>query len=349
MAFKLTNVETEKDRIREIKLEYDWKDLDKNLRYLIYYIRRRLRKDWDIVVALSGEEGSGKSTLGGLMASLVDKKFNLIDNMALLPDEKQVVREYCKLNKYQCYVIDEAVRAFYKMNFMTTMTQTLVKMWATERYQNKATFLIIPRFTDLVENFRNHRVKLWIHVMARGRALVYIRDDDPHNNDPWSINLARKIKSRYNKKKNLSLLTIEERIAIERKLPNFLFEFEFPDYTPEFKKAYQKLKEDSREELESAGKTEADKKESGTVIELRGQRNELIYVMYKEKNMSLKEIEKSFNLSRAQVKKAIDDTSKKREEREKKKEKYEDLTGVHTLLDTAIKIQEQQNRIGGLR
>jgi len=347
MAYKLSITESEEDRIRKIRITYDWKDLDKNLRYLIYFIRRRLRKDWDIVIALSGEEGSGKSTLGGLMASLIDKKFNLIDNMALLPDEKQVVKEYCALNKYQCYVIDEAVRAFYKMNFMTTMTQTLVKMWATERYQNKATLLIIPRFTDLVENFRNHRVKLWIHVICRGRALVYIRNDDPHNNDPWSINLARKIKSRYNKRKNLSLLTIDDRVAIERKLPNFLFEFRFPDYPIEFKKAYQKLKEESRIELDKIGETSKDKKESNTTTQLRSQRNEMIYVMYKDKNIPMKEIENTFNLSRTQVKRALDGVQKIRDESAKNKEKYEDITGVHTLLDTALKIQEQQNKVGG--
>ena len=337
----------EEERIRNIHLAYNWKSLDKNLRYLIHFIKRRLRKDWDIVIAMSGEEGSGKSTCGGLIAALIDKNFNLIDNMALLPDEKQIVSEYMKLKKYQCYVIDEAVRAFYKMSFMSKMTQTLVRMWATERYQNKATILIIPRFTDLVENFRNHRVKLWIHVIARGRALVYIRDDDPHNNDPWSINYARTVKKRYNAKKNLSLLTIEERVSIEKKLPNFLFEFKFPDYTPEFKKAYQKLKVKSRDILTEQKLSTEEKKTPDKIRELKAQKDLLIYKLTEEGTTGRKEISKTFDMTLKQVKNSIERAKKVKEEQLQSKKTEEDITGVHRLLETALEIEKHKNKVGG--
>jgi septin family protein len=336
-------VETEQDKIRQARVKYEWNELDKNLRYLVYFIRRRLRKDWDIVIAISGEEGSGKSTFGILLSSLIDKKWNLLDNMALIPDEKEVVREYCKLNKYQCYMIDEAVRAFYKMNFMTTMTQTLVKMWATERYQNKATLLLIPRFTDLVENFRNHRVKLWIHIIARGKGIAYIRDDDPHNNDPWSIDYARNLKKKWNKKKNLSLLTVEERIEIEKRLPNFLFAFDFPDLDPEFKKLYNKLKTQSRKDVEEYQIGNKKKGESNKMNELRDQRDELIYTMIKEKKTSYKEIQDQFNLKQSQVRRIIKKISDKKEKEKQKIDKIEDETGLHRSLDIALKVEEMKN------
>lgn len=332
------------NKIRQIKLVYDWKTLDKNFRYLVYYLRKRLRRDWDIVIALTGEEGSGKSTCAGLVGCLVDKKFNLIDNMALLPDKDQIVKEYFNLKKYQCYVIDEAIRSLYKMTFMTSVTQTLVRMWATERYQNKATILVIPRFTDLVENFRNHRVKLWIHVIARGRALVYIRDDDPHNTDPWNMNYARKIKEKYNKKKNLSLLTIEERINIEKKLPNFLFDFTFPDFSPEFKKAYQSLKVKSRDILT---KEKEDKKEEPkTIQDLKIQRDGLIYSLI-EKGTSQKEISKSFNLSIQKVKNALKRAKERKEKELAKRKDIENIGGIHKQLESALETEQYKKQVRG--
>lgn len=332
---------------RKVRVQYDWKALDKNLRYLVLFIRKRVRKDWDLVISVTGEEGSGKSSFACLFGSLIDRKFNLVDNMAFLPDEKEIVKGYTMLRKYQCYVIDEAIRAFYKMSFMTTMTQTLVRMWATERYQNKITMLVIPRFTDLVENFRNHRVKVWIHIIGRGRGIVYIRDDDPHNSDPWNIKSAQAYKSSIAKRKNASLLTMEERINIERKMKNYLFDFSFPDLDNEFKRVYQKMKIASRKELEKQSATEEEKEEGTQITQLRTQRDELIYSMVKENDIPQKEIQLKFNLTQKQLKGILDKVHNKKLLKEQEKKTFEDNTGLHTMLDKALEYEEQKSKLGG--
>ena len=223
-------------------------ELDKELIAFSNLIRRRLRQDWDIVIAITGEEGSGKSTLGMLLGGLIDKRFDFEKNVSFLPDSEEITKQFTSLKKYQCYVIDEAIRALYKMNFMSNLQQSLVQMWATERFQNKATIMIIPRFRDLTENFRNHRVKIWIHVLTRGHAVVYVRDDDPHNSDPWLFDYMMKYKQKAFGRRNIAAIDIERRLKTEQKMRNYLFDFTFPDLDPVDKNAYNYHKHESRKE-----------------------------------------------------------------------------------------------------
>ena len=333
-----------KNNEAKLKLEYEWTALDKNLRYLIKYIRERLRKDWDLVMSITGEEGCGKSTLGMLLGALIDKRFNLKDNVAFLPDEKEIVREYTKLRKYQCYVIDEAIRALYKMSFMTTMTQTLVRMWATERYQNKCTILIVPRFKDLTENFRNHRIKIWIHVLSRGKAVVYVRDDDPHTKDPWNFDAAFKYKIKAGRKQPIATMSLDRRLYIESKMKNYLFDFNFSDLPDDFKIQYQNLKLESRGELEKQEESKKEGKKSPKIQELTLQKNKSIYKMIKELGVSQKEVAIQFNLKKQQITRIM----KKMEENEKEEalenEIEESAMGIDKFLDTALKIQEQRTK-----
>ena len=325
-------------------LNYDWVSLDKNLKHLAVFIKKRLRQDWDLVICLSGEEGCGKSTLGILLGAIVDKKFNLKDNVAFLPDAKEIVREYTKLKKYQCYVIDEAIRSLYKMTFMTTMTQTLVRMWATERYQNKCTILILPRFKDLTENFRNHRVKLWIHVISRGVAVVYTRDDDPHTKDPWNFDFAYKYKLKTGRKQPIATMSLERRLYIESRMKNYLFHFNFPDLPEDFKKVYQSQKIQSRDEMNK--QEEQDKiKKNPKLTDMTSQRNKLIFKMITELKVSRKEIMEQFTLSRQQVTRILKKEEKNVKEKEFEKQTEEQMIGVDRYLDTALKIEEQKAKI----
>ena len=324
-----------------IPLQYDWPSLNKNLKHLAIFIRKRLRKDWDLVICITGEEGCGKSTLGMLIGAITDKRFNLKDNVAFLPDEKQIVKEYTKLKKYQCYVIDEAIRALYKMSFMTSMTQTLVRMWATERYQNKCTVLILPRFKDLTENFRNHRVKLWIHVISRGIAVVYTRDDDPHTKDPWNFEFAYKYKIRAGKKQPVATMSLEKRLFIESRMKNYLFHFDFPDLPEDFKQVYQNHKISSRDDINKQ-EEQAEIKKHPKLTTMTNQRNELIFKMINELKVSKKEVMDQFSISRQQLTHILKKEEKNIKEKEFEKQTEEQAIGVDKYLDTALKIEEQK-------
>ena len=223
-------------------------------------IKKRLRSDFDLVIAITGEEGVGKSTIAIWLAVLIDPKFNFENNMSFFPDPNKVTREYHALKKYSVYILDEAVRAVYKMDWQSKLQQSLVKMYTTERWQNKVSILCIPRFWDLAGHFRTHRVKVWIHVMERGHAFVYIKNIDKDSDDPWHLKRTLEIKKKAFRRTNVVGISMEKRMAVERKLNTYAGDFRFPDLPEGIKSMYNAKKVESRktylegeEEQESGG------------------------------------------------------------------------------------------------
>jgi len=322
--------------------------IDPNLIRFTKLIRRRLKQDWDLVIAITGEEGCGKSTLGMILGTLTDPRFDLQKNVSYLPDEKEIREEFRRLKKYQCYVIDEAIRSLYKMNFMTNLQQSLIQMWATERFQNKCTILILPRFRDLTENFRNHRVKIWIHVITRGHAIVYIRDDDAHSMDPWLFDYTFKYKFKAFKRRDIASVPIEERLRVERKLRNYLFDFTFPDMSPEDKELYSKLKHESRLIYLDQEKESAKEKAGKMATKLRKERNWLIGFIVERLSKGKKTERKDMICNRLQIsapsmKKIINEFNAKTKEEKDKKERDNMYTGVDRFLEQAIQVEKSKH------
>ena len=323
-------------------------ELDKELIAFTNLIRRRLRQDWDIVIAITGEEGSGKSTLGMLLGGLIDKRFDFERNVSYLPEAEEVKSQFTSLKKYQCYVIDEAIRALYKMNFMSNLQQTLVQMWATERFQNKATIMIIPRFRDLTENFRNHRVKIWIHVIARGQAVVYIRDDDPHNADPWLFDYMQKFKEKKFGRRNIATIDVDDRLKVERKMRNYLFEFEFPDLDPVDKNKYQYEKHQSRIRYMEEEKVKAKTSEGKMATQYRDSRDLLIWNIVNkygkgQKKELMEEICETLNITKANYKKILKKMDAKKQEEIDREERINSYVGVDRFLDQALQQERNKN------
>ena len=329
-------------------LTIDRENLDKELVAFTNLIRRRLRQDWDIVIAITGEEGSGKSTLGMLLAGLIDRRFRFDKNVSFLPDATEITREFRGLKKYQCYVIDEAIRALYKMNFMSNLQQTLVQMWATERFQNKATIMIIPRFRDLTENFRNHRVKIWIHVMTRGKAVVYVRDDDPHTSDPWLFDYMQKYKEKAFGKKSIATIDIDRKLKAERRMKNYLFDFEFPDLDPIDKNEYNYMKHQSRIEFLDQEKEREKGAEGKMATQNREARDWLIYKMINkfgkgQKKEMMDEICEKLSLSKATYKKILKKGDEMQKEKNEREERLNTYIGVDRFLDQALELEKHKH------
>lgn len=215
--------------------------------------RDRIRKDWDAVIAISGEERVGKSAFAIQLGMLIDSNFDLVKNISYIPDEKEIREQFYSLGQYQVLQIDEAIRALYKLRFFDKIQQTITEMYATEGFHNKVTILCIPRFSDLTGAFRKYRVKIHIHVIARGLAIVYQRDDDKDIADPWHTKENLKLKEKLlkcpiNERKLVDIM------EIETKTINYLGHCSFPDLDPKIKERYNQLKEDSRKKLDVKSK-----------------------------------------------------------------------------------------------
>ena len=159
-------------------------------------LKRRVKKDWDAVVGITGEEGSSKSTLASWLVYLgcIDdgkteeeacQKF--VDYTIFSPNKNRVQEQITKSERYSIINADEAIKILYKQNWATPIQKFLNMFYALCRQENKISVLCMPRFLDFNEFFRNHRIKFWIHVVDRGVAVIFERDWFPTSSDPWFI------------------------------------------------------------------------------------------------------------------------------------------------------------------
>lgn len=213
---------------------------------LIKMCRKRVRQDWDLIIAFTGETGSGKSTLAVQFGEDTDDGFNYTKNISFLPDEAEVHQRFNSVNRYGFYLIDEAVAVLHKHHWYDKMQQSINELYDLERRQNKITGLCIPRFRNLTENFRNYKVKLHVNVLCRGLAVVRLIDPDQDIKDPWHLDQNIKMKDKFFKNDKVGEIYISRRLTIERSMPNYLCDFVFKDLPPVKKELYRQLKDESR-------------------------------------------------------------------------------------------------------
>ena len=219
--------------------------VDKGLKDISDYMLTRVNNDFDCVVAVTGDEGVGKSSLAMWLAMLTDKKFSVKDSVVFSPKTQDAISQVKKLHRYGSIVMDEGIKMAYKLNWQNKVQQLLNMVYTLNRAENKMTIICIPQFTDLNTFFRKHRVYFWIHVYARGRAVVFKKIPNPYGQDPWMLDKNhKKILLAFLKKgHNYDAYDV---LQMLRSNPTFFHEFSFPDMPEEFKEEYNRLKEEYR-------------------------------------------------------------------------------------------------------
>jgi hypothetical protein len=237
-------------------------------------LKSRVRKDWDAVVGITGEEGSSKSTLAswlvylgliheGLSEEEALKKF--VEYTIFSPNKERVQEQITKSERYSIINADEAIKILYKQNWATPIQKFLNMFYALCRQENKISVLCMPRFLDFNEFFRNHRIKFWIHVVDRGVACIFEKDWFPSSSDPWMLKEAQKYNQLiYNRKKTGDFNT-EQKIQTLAKLKNFIGVIKFDDLPNNVKKvykegksqfAYEDLEEQVKQDISPEGRLE---------------------------------------------------------------------------------------------
>jgi hypothetical protein len=211
-------------------------------------LKRRVKKDWDAVVGITGEEGSSKSTLAswfvylgclydGLNEEDALKKFT--DYTIFSPNKERVQEQITKSERYSIINADEAIKILYKQNWATPIQKFLNMFYALCRQENKVSILCMPRFLDFNEFFRNHRIKFWIHVVDRGVAVVFERDWFPSSADPWMLKESQKLNYMLYTKRKTGDFNTEQKIQALAKLKNFIGVIRFEDLPTKLKNVYR--------------------------------------------------------------------------------------------------------------
>lgn len=228
--------------------EEEIKQLDPKLIRFCLQIRKRLRSKRDAPIGVTGEPGNGKSTgINGTIAKLIDPNFDLKKNVCFVPEGEEVRDKFRAIDKHGVLVIDEAVRAFHKHGWADRIQQMVMRLYDTERFRCKCTFFLMPRWANFTENFRNNRLAIWLDFICRGKVMVYIKIPDKDWADPWNIKLNQNIKLKAFGSKRAVNITLQDRLEVERKLPNYAFEFAIPDWRDKaLEEEYERLKLESR-------------------------------------------------------------------------------------------------------
>jgi len=206
-------------------------------------IKKRIRKDFDIVIAISGEEGIGKSVLAIHLAKYIDPFFTLEKNELISPSAEEMKEKITGLPKFSCIICDEAIRILYKLRWYTKIQVYLSQLFAVCRQENKVVILCLPRFKDFNEYFRNHRIKAWLHVMSRGTAVQFSKDWSPFSSDPWGLDDNQKLIEKYSgSRKAFADIDLDKKISLLAKLRNYVSLITFEDLDPITKSQYLNMK-----------------------------------------------------------------------------------------------------------
>jgi len=143
--------------------------------------RLRLADDWDVMIVIDGERGSGKSALAQEIGRRMDPRFS-VDQVAL--SAREMLRLYGTLRRGQVAVYDESALGLLSRGFMSEEAIALVQAALIGRKLGIVSVLAIPDLMILDVAFRESILKYRLTVERReegerGTAWVHVRHFSP--------------------------------------------------------------------------------------------------------------------------------------------------------------------------
>jgi len=235
-----------REKIKVIDPDF-FKNLDPNLKIFVSEIRKDLRNEGHVVIAVTGYPGCGKSNAAAILGTMIDHDYDFDKNICFIPNSAQIEKQYMELPIHSFLHIDEASRGLHKHKWHDKVQQKLNELYDVNREgHHLCTALLMPRFQNFAENFRNFMIKYWVHVPIRGLAIFYKRDDDKDCRDPWHIDENYKLKTKRWKNKRVFERTLGESVRVEQYTQCYWFYTKIPPVPKEVWKEYQEAKLDSR-------------------------------------------------------------------------------------------------------
>lgn len=203
------------------------------------------KKDWDIVIIVSGSERIGKSTFTYHASKLFENKkggYDWQDHFILSPDFRLVVDKLKKFVK-KSVVVDEAIKVLYKFKMWDDLQILLNQIYTVNGQNNNLTFLNIPRQTDLNKFFRDGRAYYWVQILDRGVATIFVKDEDQFNSDDvWHVKEAKKIIKKFSKGRLWNFLPMNVKVWIHSKIMNYVTTVYYDDIPEPDRTVYKDAK-----------------------------------------------------------------------------------------------------------
>lgn len=211
---------------------------------IINLLAKRIERNYDNVIAITGFEGTGKSTLSIIEAHKLSRRlnmpFSLEGNVIYNPTYESIIHSLTTKPKRSTVIVDEAIKTMYNRNWSGKAQKELNAIFTTIRKRNLSVFLNIPSFDELDSFFKNYRVYVWQHILKRGRATLMIKDTNPLNPDPFNTKLAKKLIDQYITGRDRFNATSIANLFADR-LPNYITSFKFGKLSARTEARYDSL------------------------------------------------------------------------------------------------------------
>lgn len=261
---------------------------------LAQFFTNRIKHRWDVVVAVCGAEGAGKSTfskyLGAVTARLQGLDFHLQDNVLYAPTSEDLTERLLHdLPRGAPIDVDEAVKILYKLKWWDPMQIYLNMIYKICRKEGKSSMFCMPKFGDFNRGFRNDRIFIWVEVLDRGQAVILGKENAPFVEDPWHYKENQKSWYSSTRGKKVLDITTREKLVHLRKCRNYMGELYFPPLPPKILSVYEELAAEHKYDFQADAGTPTLKRYK-TLI------SNLLKFLYEDKNMTCKEMQERFNV-----------------------------------------------------
>ncbi len=205
-----------------------------SIKDLVEIAEERQNNKFDVIIAVSGARGNGKSTLLFKFLSRF-KKFKPWKHQVY--SRKDVMR-LLEGSKFRFIFDDEAIRTGYKRKFFEEDQKLLIQMLNMYRDNFNIYVMAIPSFYSLDRDLRD-LVKIHIHVIERGLGVIHIASEGAlYSDDCWDVKYNKRIEENWAraKQKNPNYTPKYNRLT------TFKGYIKFGDLTPKQRELYEEVK-----------------------------------------------------------------------------------------------------------
>ena len=119
------------------------------------------KEDFDFVMVVDGEEGSGKSVLAFQIGKVLDPNLNM-DNICFTADD--FINAITKAKKNQCIIFDEGFTGLSSRASLSEINNLVISMMMEMRQKNLFVIIVMPSVFMLDKYAVFHRAKGLFHV-----------------------------------------------------------------------------------------------------------------------------------------------------------------------------------------